>query len=545
MTASFIDGQELINSFLEMLPPSTNNTNPTIQGNKEKLMGAIEISQLSQNIQSKLIHLLSATTVVDQKFKALFNGNISQQNNDHSNADFALVGYFKRQNLTPHEADLAFRASKLYRAKWDKLRGNQTYGEKTINQFYPQLETDTGENTHSTPPSQVNAFNFLSPKDYSPIFVPNGMPARTFIGPRICDGIRLFPAKALSSLVALGAVGKSSLLLTIATHIAAGKNWNGHPLKQQKVAMFFCEESQEEISRKFSAITGGWTPEERMTAIHNLLTVPLLGIDARITSINKSEYLGSGITEKMIALLEEFGLNDGLVILDHMQGFTAGDLNLTETATAACREANKIVSTINSAVVIAAHIGKKDIKATEVEQGFAVGSLAFENATRQMSGMIPMSEENARKYGLEETRGEYVWLGLAKNSYGASSGGMWLKKVINPKYHTVVFEPITISLPTSPSKLTANQKLEAQIVAFITKHPFTTKNILDGHSGKDGTFKVSKQKIRDSLQGMLDCGSIVEHEVSEEERIQYSIAKQVKSVLRLNDCMTANTQGRQ
>ena len=365
------------------------------------------------------------------------------------------------------------------------------------------------------------------------------MPARTFIGPRICDGVRLFPAKALSSLVALGAVGKTSVLLTIAAHVAAGKNWNDHPLKQQKVAMFFCEETQEEITRKFSAITEKWSSQERIAATNNLLAVPLLGIDARITTINKNEYLGSGVVDKMIALLKNFGLSDGLVILDHMQGFTAGDLNLTETATATCREANKIVTRMNSAVVIAAHIGKKDIKATEVEQGFAVGSLAFENATRQMSGMIPMSEENAKKYGLQDIRGEYVWLGLAKNSYGATTGGLWLKKVFNQNYHTVVFEPTTLSLPISPNKLTGNQKLEAQIVALISKHPFTTKNILDGHSGKDGIFKVSKAKVRDATKSLIDVGAITEHTVTQSEREEHSLAKQVKLVLRVNHFKSA------
>ena len=542
MSRTLISNQALIDSFITMLPPTNNSTSHATQDIQKKIMGAIEDSQLPQNIQIKLIHLLSATTVVDQKFKALFHGDISQQNNDHSAADFALVGYFKRQNLTLSEADLAFRASKLYRQKWDDFRGDQTYGERTLREIYSQAELGIKENILPYAKKDTSAFSFQNPNEYRPIFVPMGMPAREFIGPRICDGIRLFPAKALSSLVALGAVGKTSVLMTIAAHIAAGKGWNGHPLKQQKVAMFFCEETQEEISRKFSAITEKWPEQERMVAINNLLTVPLLGIDARITTINKSEYHGSEITDKMIELLKDFRLSDGLVILDHMQGFTAGDLNLTETATAACREANKIAREVNSAVVIAAHIGKKDIKATEVEQGFAVGSLAFENATRQMSGMIPMSEENAKKYGLQDTKNEYVWLGLAKNSYGASTGGLWLKKIVNQNYHTVVFEPTLLSLPSSSSKLTANQKLEAQIVAVITKHLFTTKNILDGHSGKDGIFKVSKAKVRDATKSLIDVGVITEHTVTQSEREEHNLAKQVKVVLRANNFKSATTE---
>lgn len=533
MSMPLIQGQPLINAFLGMLNP-TPHIPSSIQLHS-RTTGAVLTNQLSPTIKNRLSQIFLPNPVADSRYRELFNGDISRYNNNHSDADLALIGYFSREGLNPQEADHVFRASKLYRPKWDEQRGNQTYGEKTLNKVYSSPQTNVIEAATKQNSNGINSFEFSNPSDYEPIFAPNGMPARTFIGPRICDGVRLFPAKALSSLVALGAVGKTSVLLTIAAHIAAGKNWNGHTLKQQKVAMFFCEETQDEITRKFSAITEKWTLQERIAATTHLLAVPLLGIDARITTINKNEYLGSGIVDKMMVLLKDFGLSDGLVILDHMQGFTAGDLNLTETATATCREANKIVTGTNSAVVIAAHIGKKDIKATEVEQGFAVGSLAFENATRQMSGMIPMSEENAKKYGLQDIRGEYVWLGLAKNSYGAATGGLWLKKVFNQNYHTVVFEPTTLSLPISPNKLTANEKLGTQIIALISKHPFTTKNILDGHSGKDGIFKASKAKVRDALNSLIDVGVITEHLVTQSERGEHKLAKQVKIVLRENN----------
>lgn len=544
MKNNLIADKALIDSFIAMLPTNTSNSETT-NAFSSRNTGAILLDQLPQAVKNKLPQLLEAVTVADQKYKALFNGDTSQYGDDHSSADIALIGYFQREGLTQDEADMAFRASKLYRSKWDEKRGDYLYSEKTINRVYQSLGITTSPKVNTNLNHNTIAFEFSKPINYKPIYVPHGMEPRTFIGPKISDGIRLFPAKALSSIVALGAVGKTSLLLSIATHIAAGKPWNGHPLKQRKVAMFFCEETKEEISRKFSAITENWSTEERLAVEINMLSVPLLGIDARLTKIERNQYLGSGITEKIIDLLNEFGLHDGLIILDHMQGFTSGDLNLSETATAISREANKLVDTTNSAVVLAAHIGKKDIGAVEVGQGFAVGSLAFENATRQMSGMIPMPDEEAKKYGLQETQKEYVWLGLAKNSYGASYGGMWLKKIVNRNYHTVIFEPVTLSIPIPTSKLTANQKLETLITTHLKKHPFTTKNMLDGLAGKDGIFKVSKEKLRDSIKSLLDSGEIYEHTVTIAEREANGIAKQVKTVLRNSDSKTADNQGRQ
>jgi len=528
MNARLIEGQSLIESFLKMIP-STQTPKQT-QKFKSTQTGSINFSDLPIDVQRKLFHLTDSINLVDQKYKVLFDGDLSQYENDHSSADMALIRYFCNEGLSEQEADLAFRCSKLYRDKWDELRGSRTYGEITLSKAFESNSLDSG---NISPKSQRAQYLIsANPNDYRPIFVPTGMPPRIFAGPKVNDNARLFPMQALSSLVALGGIGKTSLLMTIGTHVAAGKSWNGQELHRRKVAIFLCEESQEEISRKFSAITENWLPNERLDAEENLLTVPLIGVDARLTSLSRNQYQGSGIAEEIIQLLQNFQLENGLVILDHMQGFASGDLNISETATAICREANKIVNATGSAVVMAAHIGKKDIKANDIEQGFAVGSLAFENAARQMSGMIPMQEDEAKKYGLIDQRKDYIWLGLAKNSYGSSNGGLWLKKVYNPRYNTVVYEPVKLAEPVSMAKQSSSERLARLILERIEKYPFTTKNMIDGLAGKDGLFKASKEKVRDCLRGLIDQGEIYEHIVTEEERQEYGVAKQVKAVLR-------------
>jgi RecA-family ATPase len=297
--------------------------------------------------------------------------------------------------------------------------------------------------------------------------------------------------------------------------------------------MFFCEETQEEIDRKFSAIVDSWSLQDREKAIENFRAISFIGKDARLTLISGKQYTGSGMTEKILQLLEEFGLKDGLVIFDHTQGFTSGDLNSSETSTSICLEANKIVEATGAAVVLAAHVSKANINADSVGQGFAVGSLAFENATRQMSGMTHMSTEQAKKFGLEGLHKDYVRLGVAKNSYGEITDGLWLKKVFSLKFHTVVFEPVQLFIPISTGKLTANQRLSSQIKAHLAKHLFTTKNNLDALSGKDEDFKASKGKIRDAVKDLIDRGELIIHSITEEERELHHLPKQVKEVLRV------------
>ena len=67
------------------------------------------------------------------EFSALYNGDMSSYNNDHSAADFALCKILAFwTGCDESQMDRIFRSSALMRTKWDKLRGNQTYGKMTI-----------------------------------------------------------------------------------------------------------------------------------------------------------------------------------------------------------------------------------------------------------------------------------------------------------------------------------------------------------------------------------------------------------------------------
>jgi len=522
MTNSLIKGQYIADSFLALFPPDKLAAKGNLYASNSS--GPIQRTSIPMEVQIRLPDIFGPTSDIQGKFRRLFDGDLSIHNNDHSAADLALIGFFAKRGLSAPEADTTFRASKLFRAKWDTKHGAQTYGEMTIKKGF------SGVNITTSPRCKDS---LLLHDSYKPTYHPHGMPPREFVGPSICLGTRLFPMTALSSLVALGGVGKTSVLMSIGIHIAAGKLWNNHKLEQKKVAMFLCEETQEEIDRKFSAIVDSWNDREREDVLKNFAAISFLGQDARLTLIDGKQFTGSGVSEQIIEFLRRFQLNNGLVIFDHMQGFTSGDLNSSETSTSICLEANKIVEATGAAVVLAAHVNKSNIKADSVEQGFAVGSLAFENATRQMSGMTYMSTEQAKKYGLEGLHRNYVLLGVGKNSYGAITEGLWFQKVFSPKFHTVVFEPVNLQVPIPAAKVSAYQRLSSHLKDYLAEHPFTTKNHLDALSGKDAIFKESKGRIRDVIKSLMDSGEMYLHSVTDKERTEHSLSKQVKEVLRV------------
>lgn len=67
------------------------------------------------------------------EIQALYRGDISGHDNDHSRADQALANHLAYwTNCDASRIDAMFRQSALMRLKWDSKRGVQTYGQKTI-----------------------------------------------------------------------------------------------------------------------------------------------------------------------------------------------------------------------------------------------------------------------------------------------------------------------------------------------------------------------------------------------------------------------------
>ena len=87
------------------------------------------------------------------KIRSLYEGDISDYNGDDSSADLALCNHLAYYtNNDAWRIDRMFRESRLYRAKWDEMRGNQTYGEMTIQkaiagtpEYIPSVKALTGD----------------------------------------------------------------------------------------------------------------------------------------------------------------------------------------------------------------------------------------------------------------------------------------------------------------------------------------------------------------------------------------------------------------
>lgn len=230
---------------------------------------------------------------------------------------------------------------------------------------------------------------------------------------------------------------------------------------------------------------------------------------------------------------EEFSAE--LIFLDHLQGLTSGDLNNSDTATMLSQVANEIVSKTGAAVVFAAHTTKSKISAQEVEHGFTTGSLAFENAARQVTGIIFLSDDDAARMGLEATQQQYRKVEMPKNSYGIAGETSYLKTELSIKFNTISIKPYIP--PIGSMAFESNEDaLRRKVRDYIHEHPYISKKQIDDIAGKlKPPFKASKADVRRACKELIEAGSVKYREPTTLERNSQNIPAQSIKVFICDD----------
>lgn len=383
------------------------------------------------------------------------------------------------------------------------------------------------DNSEENPSFKLNQ-PFINLNECIPEYFKEGIPPQEFAGPKF-EQTKLFPIKALSMLVALGGTGKTSAGIAIGSYVAAGKIWAGTELEKRRVLFFSVEEDKLELDRKFCAVVEHWPIEERNIAASNFRLISLKGQDPRLTISDGKKLHSSGLATQIIKAAKSFDAK--LIFLDHLQGLTSGDLNNSDTATVLSQVTNEIVSQTGAAVVVSAHTNKAHISATSIDHGFTTGSLAFENAARQVTGIIPLPDEDALKLGLQEHKSNYLKMEMPKNSYGTSREVSYLRKVYSEKFDTVSIEPLSIPFGSVFIE-TRQQSLQRKLCEYVKAHPYISKNELDKLAGKNKKpFNASKNELRKILRELIDLGAIKLHKPTKCERKKHAIPFQSTEVL--------------
>ena len=365
-----------------------------------------------------------------------------------------------------------------------------------------------------------------------PAYHPNGMAPNVFVGPKV-GRAELFPEKAITLLVALGGAGKTSTLMAMACHMATGTPWDGNPLPIRRGMIFSVEETDRELLRKFGASMEGLPESCVQLAQRTLRLFSMRDIDPRLTVQVGSDVQPSGLGDRIVEVALKHQAE--FIILDHLQGMVSGDLNNSTTMVAFASECNKIAEQTGAAVVIAAHISKGNINAERVTHGFATGSLAIENAARQVVGLIPLPPADAKQFGLEAVAREYIRLEMPKNSYGPGGEVGYLQKHHVAKFHTVAVVPYCPPAQSAGSAMSPGARLKAAICDYIRNNVGTTASKLEQRQVAKQTLRASRQEIRAALADLRAQGIVEERTVSKEDRARLGLRPQVRTILTVKE----------
>lgn len=391
------------------------------------------------------------------------------------------------------------------------------------NGYVPHTKPQT-ESRHNVPP-----FDLLHGL---PEYFSEGMGPNEFVGPQI-GRAQLFPAKAISLLVALGSVGKTTTLMSMSCHMAAGQPWGDDPLQVRRGMVFSVEEPQRELNRKFGACVDEFPDNGRILARQNLALFSMRDRDPRLTVPFGSDIQPSGLGIRIIEAALQHRAE--FIVLDHLQGMVSGDLNNSTTMVAIASECNRIAEQTGAAVIIAAHTNKGNINAERVTHGFTTGSLAIENAARQVVGLIPMPAEDVKQFGLQAFAQDYIRIEMPKNSYGRGGEVGYLVKQHVPKFHTVMAAPYIPPTQTVVSGMPPHARLQTAICQYIRENLGATASKLDAQSGERGRFKVSRKQVRAALADLIAAGTVEERAIDKVERDRLGLKPQIRAILTVKE----------
>jgi hypothetical protein len=384
-----------------------------------------------------------------------------------SEADLAICGMLTRTlPNNPRLIDKLFRLSGMYRAKWDELHGQQTYGQHTIQiaitnhesflnnhrkvclychkeilflegkavnledksphrceefQKEHQIKTD-GETKPSPQQTRLDlktAFDLATP-----------LPNLDFVLPGLLAG-------TVGMIAAPGGTGKTFWLLQAAISIASyeqripffGSVWEP-PSCNRRVVLLLAEDPLDILAHRVRAISkwlsSSYNIPQLTKALENNLEIhSLIGYQPCLIDSNGEP------NQQWLDFVKEAAEGTRLLGLDPLRRWHRGDeidngvmMYLIQLLEGISRESG-------CTILLSHHVNKASIlSGTGGEQSAARGASAITDGVRWQLNLTKMSKEDANKFQVQENmRSHFVRMEITKSNYGAPLEPVWLRRL--------------------------------------------------------------------------------------------------------------------
>jgi hypothetical protein len=460
-------------------------------------------------------------SVQGKAFKGLFGGHWQGDYPSQSEADYALAGILAFvTGKDCRQMDRIFRASNLYREKWDQRRGDRTYGAQTI-----------GRAIADSPPDAGVIFAASAPVMPAPCEAWIADALRTGSVSRFIDRAPptldwVFKGSLLTGvpgfLVGPGAVGKSTTASHMALATATGRDILPGiftPTRPGKVVCLFSEDDENVLHHRMQTLIKQFfsSDEQAMGLLRrNLKIVTATGRDVRFLYDSKNVKESAFFTEFLKALTTIENLR--LVIIDPVSRIHGGEENDNRTGTVLVTLLERIARQTGAAVIALHHVSKRaGIEAgafnldSAMHQDAARGASGLTNAVRWQCNLFGLPEKDCRKLiGVSDARaGQFLAIRVSKKNFGPPEETKFLERgvggVLKPFIKTSLIAPDLDELARNLI-LTTVLTHEGQ---FLTK-----RLLIDGNcrTWKKDDPRVTRSVLEQTISSCILNGELFERQ---------------------------------
>lgn len=309
-------------------------------------------------------------------------------------------------------------------------------------------------------------------------------------------------------LVAPGGVGKTTLQLFEAVHIALGRPLHGLTVRKPgPVLILTAEDSREMLVARLRAICADMgLSHDEVRRVRELVRISdVSGNGLRLTEVVADVVMPCETIDDLIRGCQK--LAPVLIVIDPAVSFGVGESRVNDAEQGLIEAARKLRNTLNCCIRYVHHSGKQNARDKAVDLYAGRGGSAFADGCRMVHVLQPMTpEEWTKATGDELNHGESgLILARPKMSYCPPQGPLYIKR---DGYSYTTHEP-SESNPESELRR-RGYALLTLIQEEISKGHFPTQRSLEA-AGKDATG-MTRQQLRDTIAWLQSADMIENRE---------------------------------
>ena len=321
------------------------------------------------------------------------------------------------------------------------------------------------------------------------------------------------PKGVVGVLVAPGGTGKSRAVLQLSYAMATGTDWMGFKVKEKAKSMvLFAEDPEDDVHRRHDAVVAEMmdaffddapNAAEFWEDMRRSCVVPMMGAAPRLTRKVRDEARETKAVNALIATVKAH-TGCSLLTLDTLSRFRGGQENDNNDMSAFVGAMERIAKETACGVLVIHHTTKNGTRGLDASQAVARGGSALVDNARYSISMFPMTERDAKHYGLSEKEQKlHVYMEHSKLNAAEKMITKWFRFS-----HSGVLIPVTLTSAVEGGEIQAeNDRLVDTLVTLLAAREAAGE---PGLSRTDfvkefgGVKRHPLYLTRDALRGVLD-----------------------------------------